>query len=55
LKELLLLQVLLLMLLCPSSDLSILLIENAHDSCGYLVVDDSLVVFADDINPEFLG
>jgi len=55
LKELLLLEMVLLVLLCTSSYLSILLIEDAHDSRGYFVVYDSLVIFSDDINTEFLG
>jgi hypothetical protein len=48
LKELLLLEMVLLMLLC----LSTLLIEYAHDSRGYFVMDNSLVIF--DINAKFL-
>jgi hypothetical protein len=55
LEELLLLEMLLLMLLCPSSNLSILLIEDAYDSRGYFVMNDSLVVFSDDVNAKFLG
>ena len=48
LKELLLLEMVLLVLLC------ILLIEYSHKSRGYFAIDNSLVIFSDDINAEFL-
>ena len=42
------------MLLCTSSNLGVLLVEDAYDSCGYFTMDDSLVVFADDVGTKFL-
>jgi hypothetical protein len=54
LKELLLSEVLSLMLLCMSSNLNILLIGDADDSRGYFVMNDSFVVFPDNVDIEFL-
>jgi hypothetical protein len=44
-----------LMLLCASSDQRVLFGEDAHDLGGDFVVNDGLVVLADDVNTEFLG
>ena len=46
--------VLLLVLFCPRGNLDVLFIENAHHPGGNFVVNDSLVVLANDVNPEFL-
>jgi hypothetical protein len=46
--------VLLLVLLCAGGDLNILFGEHAHNACCHFVVDDGLVVLADDIYAELL-
>jgi hypothetical protein len=38
----------------PSGNLDVLVSEDAYDASGDFVVDDSFVVFSDDINAEFL-
>jgi hypothetical protein len=45
---------LMLMLLCASSDQHVLFGEDAHDSGDDFVVNDGLVVLADDVDTEFL-
>ena len=44
----------LLMVFCASRGQRILLEKDADDSGGDFVVDDGLVVFADDVDTEFL-
>jgi hypothetical protein len=51
---LLLLLKLLLMLLGASCDVRVLIGEDAYDTGGDFVMDDGLVVFAYDIDAEFL-
>jgi hypothetical protein len=40
---------------CLYSELDILFVEDTDDASGDLVVNYGLVVFADDVNPEFFG
>ena len=47
-------ELLLLMVFCASRGQRILLEKDADDSGGDFVVDDGLVVFADDVDTEFL-
>ena len=46
--------VLLLVLLGPRGNLDVLFIEHTHHPGGNLVVDNGLVVLANDVNAEFL-
>lgn len=55
LEQMLLLLLLLLVLLSTGSNLGILFRKNADGACGDFMVDDGLVVFADDVDTEFLG
>jgi hypothetical protein len=54
LKEVLLLLLLLLVLFGTSRDLSILFREHANCAGGDFVVDDGFVVFANNVDTEFL-
>ena len=48
------LEVVLLLVFCPRGNLDVLFIEYAHHPGGNFVVNDGLVVFANDVNAEFL-
>lgn len=44
-----------LMLFCACGGLCVLVGKDANDACSDLVVDDGLVIFADDVDTKFLN